>query len=478
VIKKIAIPYVTIARPVTLTGLAGFARSSAALTIRPGGLGLGIIFRRRGVAVRLRPSILARHSIQHTTSISTPAGQIHTVEHLLGVVQGLCITDLVIDVEEPGHVPFLDGSGEPYLRAIAGVGLVVSESSASTGFAIDERLVLKSHESEAQAEKGHDLHIDSRISFPQPIGKQRLIYRNSAQALEEIASARSFIGQAWNRKPFTHFYAFDRRGKGPEESNLITHDGQTYDVELRMIDECARHKTLDVLGDLMILGAPIAGQFTFDRPGHALLQELVLALAGLSPSSPVEEAYFHGDLEQLARFPNAPWMPTCPVTKGGLSTRSPEAYLTIIDQFLVDVRERYRPREGKTYCNIFVWDVTSALGAEIPHWMSPTGAPAGPDVPFASRVTINQMRNWLVDRGAKYGWTRVSVTDAIARAARGFPTVAFRESVEGSGHAAMLLPLYSSGGEPLVAQAGGRCFSRGRLSEAFGDKAPEFWTHA
>jgi len=391
--KRVAVPYVTIAHPVSLTGIAGFAPSSARVTIRPGGLGLGIIFRRRDVPVRLRPGILARNSIQHTTSISTPAGHIHTVEHLLAVVQGLGITDLIIDVEEPGHVPFLDGSSEPFLRAITDVGVVVSESSPSIGLAVNDQVVLTSQGGRARAKEGHTLEIENRISFPEPIGEQRISYKHSADTFKEIVAARSFVGRSWNRHPFAHFHAFDRRGKGPNDTNLITHDCRTYDVDLRMHDECARHKTLDVLGDLMILGAPIVGQFAFDRPGHALLHELVRALAGLSTPSPAEEVPIEGGIEELARFPNVPWMPTCPVIKGSLSARRPEDYLAIIDQFAVHTRERYRPREGKTYCNIFVWDVCSALGSEIPHWLSASGAPAGPDTPLARRLTINQVCN-------------------------------------------------------------------------------------
>lgn len=475
--KKIAIPYTTIAQSVTVEGLAGFEACRAAVTLRPGGLGLGIIFRRQGVAVRLRPAILARSPIRHTTSISTPAGYIHTVEHLLGVVQALCITDLLIDVEEPGHVPFLDGSGEPFLHAICDAGVVSTTSELSTGLAMDGQVMVQSEEGEARAEEGTSLHVQNRISFPLPIGEQRITYTNSGEMFREIARARSFLGQGWNKQQFRNFYAFYRHGDGPDDTNLITHDGRVYDVTLRMDDECVRHKTLDVLGDLMILGAPVLGRFTFDRPGHALVQTLVLKLAGLTASSAVEEEPVRGGVEQLARFPNAPWMHASPNVRGSPSDRSPETYLQIVDQFRVDVRERYRPREGKTYCNIFVWDVTSALGAEIPHWLSPSGTPVGPDTPLARRLTINEMYDWLITHGAEYGWEKVSFSEAVDRVQLGFPAVAFRRHLGGNGHAAILLPLRATDLQPLVAQAGSRCFSRGRLSDAFADRVPEFWFH-
>ncbi|MDR3278373.1 MAG: hypothetical protein LBT12_06325, partial [Oscillospiraceae bacterium] len=101
----------------------------------------------------------------------------------------------------------------------------------------------------------------------------------------------------------------------------------------------------------------------------------------------------------LAALPVEEWKPTVPAVVNTAGDRSPENLRAAVDQFDVENAERYRPhRNGSdTYCNIYVWDVTSALGAEIPHYVdSQTGAPRTyPDIQGATEQGAIAMERWL-----------------------------------------------------------------------------------
>ncbi|MDR3311026.1 MAG: hypothetical protein LBS90_06730, partial [Oscillospiraceae bacterium] len=116
----------------------------------------------------------------------------------------------------------------------------------------------------------------------------------------------------------------------------------------------------------------------------------------------------YGDIDAIA--PLQFWKPANPVVTGDGQNRSPERLRAVIDQFQVETAERYLPgRDGYTYCNIFVWDVTAALGAEIPHYYNKaTGEPMYyPDTEGSSAMRAAAMDTWLLDHGEEYGWRKV-----------------------------------------------------------------------
>jgi len=129
-------------------------------------------------------------------------------------------------------------------------------------------------------------------------------------------------------------------------------------------------------------------------------------------------------------YPRDSWKPCTPAVTNSVGERSAEAYKAVIDQFNVSSESnmRYKPYKngkGDTYCNIFAWDVTSAMGAEIPHWVdSVTGEPRNyPDVKGAIELNANGMAKWLKEHGSKYGWIEVSAKEAQEAANSGKPAV-------------------------------------------------------
>ena len=135
----------------------------------------------------------------------------------------------------------------------------------------------------------------------------------------------------------------------------------------------------------------------------------------------------------------------------------------VINQFDVENNPRYAVNQkgtGDTYCNIFVWDVTSAMGAEIPHRIDrDTGAPAASGGDNIQSINANRMTDWLNTYGPQYGWYEVSAEQAQALANRGSPAVAvWKNKGGGHGHVQVVSPSEDGAYDPsrgvAIAQAG------------------------
>ena len=189
-------------------------------------------------------------------------------------------------------------------------------------------------------------------------------------------------------------------------------------------------------------------------------------------------------------IPASAWLPTSPQITGDESDRSAKLLDDVIGQFHVESSERYRPHKNgsDTYCNIFVWDVTSALGAEVPHYVdAKTGAPRTyPDVSGATELNANGVCTWLANQGSRYGWKAVSAQEAQNDANNGYPVVAaWKNTGGGAGHVQIVCPSkdgeYDSARGVSVAQAGARNYEYAYTSATLGgSRLPEtkYYVHA
>ena len=176
-------------------------------------------------------------------------------------------------------------------------------------------------------------------------------------------------------------------------------------------------------------------------------------------------------------LPVEPWKAVTPLINGNITNRSPELLNQIIGQFNVERAERYQPfRKGNdTYCNIFVWDVTTALGAEIPHYVdAETGSPRTyPYIKGAKEMGANATHDWLLSQGPQYGWRQVSAEEAQAYANTGKPAVtAWKNPTGAAGHVQIVCPSQNRGYDSIrgvtVAQAGAKVTDYAYISSTFG----------
>lgn len=158
------------------------------------------------------------------------------------------------------------------------------------------------------------------------------------------------------------------------------------------------------------------------------------------------------------------WEPSQATLTNGSDHRNPTAYRLTVEQFDVTRNPRYQPRDGATWCNVFVWDVTRALACEIPHWWG------------RRELDANGLTVWLAAHGPGFGWRRLTgPVEASKRAALGHPTVAVLHNAGGSGHVAMVIP--GESGEVAIAQAGAVNAFDVPLAQGFGTAKPVFYTH-
>jgi hypothetical protein len=172
------------------------------------------------------------------------------------------------------------------------------------------------------------------------------------------------------------------------------------------------------------------------------------------------------------------WMPVDAPATSVAAARSPDALLAVVAQFEVASAARYQPgghgHATETCCNIFAWDVTRALGAEVPHWVDDAGRPVAAG--HGREMSANATVRWLETHGAAHGWREGTATEAEVAAASGAPVLAVWLNPDGHGHVAVVVPAPEGGGLH-IAQAGASCFDSGPLAQGFGDRPVRFFIH-
>ncbi|HEX8139853.1 MAG TPA: LysM domain-containing protein [Pyrinomonadaceae bacterium] len=151
--------------------------------------------------------------------------------------------------------------------------------------------------------------------------------------------------------------------------------------------------------------------------------------------------------------------------------RQRNIYDQVLNQFAVGHNPRYIRTGQATFCNIFTWDVTRAMGAQIPHWINSASQIMEPFTSGASEVNANGTQRWLENFGSAHGWNQTDEQGAQAAANQGKPAVAVRRNpIAGRhGHIVMVRPGSINSRGPATAQAGSSNFNMGHLRDGFAD---------
>ena len=272
----------TIARSARLEGVGVHAGAPAVIEFRPAAPGAGVAFRRADrregqgpIAAHVSAVADARLG---TTLRAADGAEAATVEHVLAAVFGLGLDNLEIVLEGP-EAPIMDGSALPYAQALLAAGLV-DQGAPAHGLEITAPIWVEEAGRRAALLPDPDangLTLDVAIAFADPaIGEQRLQMAVTPESfLAGIAPARTF-GFLKELEPLR---ASGRAMGSSFENTIVIDEGRVLNKEgLRFPDECVRHKALDVIGDLALLGLPILGRCEAVRPGHALTVALMKAV--------------------------------------------------------------------------------------------------------------------------------------------------------------------------------------------------------
>jgi UDP-3-O-[3-hydroxymyristoyl] N-acetylglucosamine deacetylase len=259
----------TIAKKVSVTGIGIHSGKKVTLTLHPAEADFGIQFKRTDIpgSAILKADATTVGATENNTTIGSGLNSVHTVEHLLSVFYGFGINNVFCEINGP-EVPIMDGSGASFVFLIKETG--ISSLNKSKKFLIVlEKVRVEVDDKWAEIEPSSKLIIDSTIVFAHPIIKaqQRTFEFSCENYMSEIGRARTF-------GLLKDVDALKRRGliKGGSLDNaIVLDDFKIVNPEgIRFVDEFVRHKILDTVGDISLLGHEIAGKITTFKSGHNL----------------------------------------------------------------------------------------------------------------------------------------------------------------------------------------------------------------
>lgn len=283
----------TLKAPVSISGTGLHTGILVDMTLTPAHPGFGIQFQR--IDLPNQPIIKADCDLVTDTSRGTTLqvgdARVSTVEHILAALVGTGVDNVLIELNGP-EIPIMDGSSQPFVELIEEIGIQEQEA-AKVWYSIDENIY---HYDEAKrvemvAMPAIDYQITTLIDFNSPVlGTQYAQLKSMRNFIQDIAPCRTFSflhelemlldnnlikgGDINNAivivdKPVTE-KEMARLAKAFNRDHIeVKNEGYLNNLELRFPNEPARHKLLDVVGDLALIGYPIKGRIIANRPGHS-----------------------------------------------------------------------------------------------------------------------------------------------------------------------------------------------------------------
>lgn len=269
----------TVLGPVIFAGVGVHTGAHVRVAVRPAPADAGIVFLRtdlKGVDNRVQASAEAVCKTQLGTVITNAEGvTVSTIEHLMAALVMLGIDNAVVELDGP-EMPIMDGSSEPFVRLLDQVG-ARRQDAPRRYIEILRPVEVVDGDKWARLSPAAQFETAFEIEFPSKvIGRQRIdMAMDEAAFRRELADCRTF--------GFLHEVEALRamglaRGGSLDNAVVIEGDRILNPEGLRRPDEFVRHKTLDAIGDLYVLGAPVIGRFEGVRAGHGVNNLLVRAL--------------------------------------------------------------------------------------------------------------------------------------------------------------------------------------------------------
>ncbi len=263
----------TLVRPARCRGFGVHTGIDAELVIKPAEAGRGLVFIRTDLAGKeeIPARVEAVTRTARGTSLGPGEAGVKTVEHLLAVLSGLEIDNAVVEMSGP-ELPMGDGSALPFLRLVNEAG--IRELAVPRRFwALRRPVIVETPGGIVTALPGPRLRIACTIAFGDPLldAQFRDLEITPEVFSQEVAPARTF---GFYREALPLLKQGLIRGTGLDNTVVIG-PGAVFSREgLRFHDECVRHKMLDLIGDLALLGFPLRATILAVRPGHQINIEL------------------------------------------------------------------------------------------------------------------------------------------------------------------------------------------------------------
>jgi UDP-3-O-[3-hydroxymyristoyl] N-acetylglucosamine deacetylase len=291
----------TLRNPIRASGIGLHSGQKVFMSLLPAGPDTGIVFRRvdQNPPKEIPARAVAVSETTLSTNLSGEGVKVATVEHLMSALAGLGIDNCVVELSSP-EVPIMDGSAGPFVFLIQSAG--IHEQDAPKRFLrMRQPVQVSDGDKWARLEPYEGFRLSFHIDFDHPLLKstaqQATVDFSTTAYIREVSRARTF--------GFMREFEFLRSRRlalgaslenavAVDEFRVLNQDGLRYD------DEFVRHKILDAVGDLYLLGQPLLGAYTAFKSGHALNNKLARAV--LADASAWETVIFEDEREAAPAF--------------------------------------------------------------------------------------------------------------------------------------------------------------------------------
>ena len=260
----------TLRRKVSCVGIGLHSGNKVTLTLKPAPAGFGIRFRRTDIGNHEVPATVHNlGGIQLATGLAREAVSVETVEHLLAALVSTGIDNVIVELNSP-EVPIMDGSAAPFIYLIHEAG-VKRLQAPRTYVKIIRPIALSRGDKRIALYPSDHFKVTYSVSYDHPLlrHQSRTLRITEESFIEDIAPARTFT--------FLKDVEMLRQNGlalgGSLENAIVLGETGVLNNALRFEDEFVRHKILDAIGDLALVGHPVIGHLVAHRAGHALHTE-------------------------------------------------------------------------------------------------------------------------------------------------------------------------------------------------------------
>jgi len=269
----------TIKNVIRATGIGLHTGDKIYLTVRPAPVDTGVVFRRVDLAppVAIRATAYAVGETTLSTTLVSGGVKVSTIEHLMSAFAGLGIDNAVVELSGP-EVPIMDGSAGPFVFLIQSAG-IADQTTPKRFLRIKRPVRIEDGDKWASFEPFEGFKVAFAIDFDHPT------FRSSTQHTSVDFSTTSFVKEISRARTFGFMGELETlrqaglaRGGGVDNAIVLDEYRILNDDGLRYEDEFVKHKVLDAIGDLYLLGHSLIGAFSAYKSGHSLNNRLLRAL--------------------------------------------------------------------------------------------------------------------------------------------------------------------------------------------------------
>jgi UDP-3-O-[3-hydroxymyristoyl] N-acetylglucosamine deacetylase len=266
----------TLRNPIKAVGIGLHTGQNITMELLPADVNTGINFIRKDIDEDLLIPAIAENvgDTSLSTALIKDDVKISTIEHLLSAIAGLGVDNCLIKVDGP-EVPIMDGSSSPFVFLIQSAGLE-DQNALKRFIKVKKEIAVTRDDAYASIKPFNGFKVSFKVDFDHPVHKrlpsESIIDFSSTSFVKEVCRARTF--GSWNEKELLQS---KNLALGASVSNAIVFGEEKILNEegLRFNDEIVKHKMLDAIGDLYLLGGNLIGQFSGYKSGHALNNQLL-----------------------------------------------------------------------------------------------------------------------------------------------------------------------------------------------------------